>query len=126
MRRFAFLIFISLAASLPALPTGSWRITSFFFLEINPVNREIASHEVNPAANQYLVLTGRELQLTPMSPVKLPYVVQSQRGFSFRIGAILYRAVLLDDMLWVQVLGSGQTRSESGSGYWVFYLEPYS
>jgi len=126
VRHTALLLLFVTASLAGALPTGSWRITRFFFLEINSVNREVASHEVDPAVNQFLVLTGRELQLTPMSPVKLPYVVQSQRSFSFRIGTVLYRAVLLDDMLWVQVLGAGQTRDASGSGYWVFYLEPYS
>ncbi len=119
-----FLLCCSL--SLGAQLQGTWRVLRYFSLEIDPRTQQIDAREVNSPAQQFLLLTGRELQLAALSPERIPYVITSRYSFLFKIDDRQYRGVLLDDILYVQIEGARREAGATGPGYFCFYLEPYS
>lgn len=124
--RLWLLIFMFLCLDLGAQLQGTWRVVRYFSLEIDPLTNQLESREVNFPSQIFLLMTGREIQIPPLVPERIPYVKISQYSFLFKISNQQYRGVLLDDMLYVLIEGFGRERTSTGSGYYCFYLEPYT
>lgn len=121
-----FLFLLVWGTSLPAQLVGTWRVERYFSLEIDPRTGVLDAREVAAPARQFLRLNGREMLLPALSSERIPYVRTSNLSFLFRLEDRQYRAVLLDDLLYIQILGAGGSSRSDGPGYLVFYLESSS
>jgi len=124
MRNLILLILAVLSFPAAAQQAGRWRILNYIYLEVDSRLGLFESKEVKSSSDQTLLLTGREMVLGPFSSERIPYVQSTQSSFIFRLDNKNYRAVLLPDMLYIQIFGPSGLGSSTGSGYYVFFIEP--